>query len=83
VATRDWLSLRQAAEALELEPQRLYRLGRYLRLAPGDPCLPPAVVARARAETGDEERYSAILDWLLGRLRGDGPRGADGPQPLS
>jgi hypothetical protein len=78
VEMQDHLNLRQAAEVLQLEPMRLYRLGRHLHLAPGDPCLPSAVIDRARVEADEEARYRLILDWLLAYLRGTISFGADG-----
>jgi hypothetical protein len=66
--TRELLSLRETADELEIETLRLYRLGRYLRIAPGDPCLPSGVISRAKAETAGERRYRIVLDWLLGNL---------------
>jgi hypothetical protein len=68
MVTHDRLSLRDAADALELERVRLFRLGHYLHLAPGDPCLSPEVILRAYAEPEAEQRYHVVLDWLLDHL---------------
>jgi hypothetical protein len=63
-------SLRDAADALGLDSLRLFRLGRYLHLAPGDKCLPAEVVDRASTEADGERRYRVVLDWLLASLQG-------------
>jgi hypothetical protein len=68
--TRDCLSLREAADELELDSSRLARLGRYLRIVPGDRCLPADLVTRAKAEADAEARYRAVLKWLLEDLQG-------------
>lgn len=72
MARQDRLSLHQVAEALQIEPIRLYRLGRHFRRAPGDPCVPRSVIERARAETETETRYHLILEWFLTQVREDG-----------
>jgi hypothetical protein len=63
--TQEWLSMRETADALWLDPLRLSRLGRHLHLAPGDACIPRTVIALAMSEPSEEERYRAVLDWLL------------------
>lgn len=76
-----YLSLRQVAEALALEPVRLYRLGHHLGLAPRDPCVPRAVVIEAQAKADKELRYRVILGWLLAHLRESRELSEDGSQP--
>ncbi|HLJ69455.1 MAG TPA: hypothetical protein VKX16_19040 [Chloroflexota bacterium] len=71
--TQDHFSLSQAAEILALERLRLIRLGHHLRLAPGDPCIPRAVIDRARHEPEAETRYRHVLEWLLAHLPERGP----------
>ena len=68
-STQALFNLRDTAEALQLDQTRLYRLGRQLRLAPGDPCIPLPVIVQARAELDDELRYRSILQWLLAHWR--------------
>ena len=63
--TQDRLSLRDTADALELESARLLRLGRYLHMTPGDKCIPDDVISRAKAEADGEQRYRMVLGWLL------------------
>lgn len=71
----EYLTLRATAEALDLESWRLSRLGRYLHIMSGTPCIPRTVVARARAESDWEQRYQVVLDWLLANVHGDSRRG--------
>lgn len=66
------VSLREAADELGLESVRLLRLGRYLRLAPGDRCIPLDVIVRVEAEADGEKRYRMVLKWLLDHLQSDG-----------
>ncbi len=70
--TYERLNLRQTADVLALDRLRLFRLGRHLRLTPGDPCIPLSVIARARAEDDEEGRYRVVLDWLLGHSEVNG-----------
>jgi hypothetical protein len=63
------VNLRDAAAALDLPAVRLLRLGRYLGLPPGEPCLPVDVVERAGAADDDDARYQIVLDWLINRPR--------------
>jgi len=67
--TEELLSLRDAAAMLDLATPRVYRLGRYLHMAPGDQCLPLDVIAQARAEPDPETRYRIVLEWLLTHLQ--------------
>lgn len=73
MVTHERVSLRDAADALDIERERLFRLGRYLRLAPGDRCIPRDVIVRARTETDKEKRYRVVLEWVLGDVRGEWP----------
>jgi hypothetical protein len=68
--SRRSLSLRETANALDLDTQRVLRLGRYLCISTGDQCLPPDVVTRARSELDCEQRYRMVLEWLLENPRG-------------
>jgi hypothetical protein len=74
MARDEQVSLRQVAAALDIEPNRLYRLGRHFHFAPGDPCVPRSVVDRAKAEVDLETRYRLILASILSRVREDGSR---------
>lgn len=67
--TNDRVSLRDAADLLNLDRSRLLRLGRSLRLAPQDACLPREVIHRARTEVDDERRYRVVMDRLLEGIR--------------
>jgi hypothetical protein len=70
--TPEWtspLSLRQAATELDVEPWRMARLGRYLRIDANDKCIPREEVERARRESGPDDRYLVILHCLLGEFR--------------
>jgi hypothetical protein len=71
MVTRDRISLRATADLLDLDPLRLFRLGRYLHLAPGDDCLPYDVVLLAQHEEDGEKRYRMVLESLLGKIRSD------------
>jgi hypothetical protein len=63
------LSLRDVADLLELDRIRLFRLGRILYLTPGDQCIPPSVIAKAKLETESERRYAVVRTWLLESYR--------------
>jgi hypothetical protein len=65
---RDRVSLRDAADILELEHVRLVRLAHYLHLAPRDEYIPSEVVMRASGEEDGERRYAMVLEWLLEHL---------------
>jgi hypothetical protein len=69
--THDYVSVRDAADALELDRLRLFRLARYMGRAPGDRCIPCDVISRAIAKEDAEERYQLLLAWFLKRLQGD------------
>lgn len=64
----DRVSLRDAADALELDPLRLVRLAHYLHLAPRDECLPADLISQASSEMDRERRYGIVLEWLLEHL---------------
>ena len=63
------VNLRDAATALDLPTVRLLRLGRYLGIPPGEPCLPVDVVDRAGTAEDGNARYQVVLDWLINRPR--------------
>lgn len=70
-ATNEALNLREAADALGIEPWRLSRLGRYLGLDPREKCLPREEMLRIFQEDGVEDRYCALRLWLLDSLASD------------
>lgn len=72
VATQGYSSLRDAAAALDIEPWRMARLGRYLHIMPMDPVVPTAELERIRQQASSEDRYSAIRTWLLDACRRGG-----------
>lgn len=63
------LTLRQTAAELNIEPWRMARLGRYLRIDADDKCVPRTEIDRARGEVDADGRYMVILHWLLGEFR--------------
>lgn len=63
------VDLQQAAAELNIEPWRLSRLGRYLRIDVHDKCIPRSEIERARGETNSDNRYLVVLQWLLGEFR--------------
>jgi hypothetical protein len=63
------MSLRDAADALDIPLTRLFRLGHYLGLASTDARIPLDVIARAAGEVDTERRYQIIRDWLLAENR--------------
>jgi hypothetical protein len=63
------VTLRQAATELNIEPWRLSRLGRYLRIDADDKCIPRSEIHRALASDSPDGRYLVILHWLLGEFR--------------
>jgi hypothetical protein len=71
MVTRDYISLRDTADVLELDPLRLFRLGRYFHLAPGDACLPYDVIILAQDENNGEKRYRMVLERLLEQIQHD------------
>jgi hypothetical protein len=69
--SRDRINLRTTADLLDLDQQRLFGLGRYLHLTPGDDCIPFDVVNRAQQEDDCEKRYRMVLEWLLAQIQSD------------
>ena len=69
--SRDRINLRTTAELLELDQRRLFGLGRYLHLIPGDDCIPYDVVNFARQQDDREDRYRIVREWLLSQIQGD------------
>jgi hypothetical protein len=62
-------TLQQAAAALDIEPWRMSRLGRYLRIDVDDKCIPHAKIESAGKEDSADKRYMVVVNWLLGELR--------------
>ena len=69
--SRDRINLRTTADLLDLDQHRLFGLGRYLHLTPGDDCIPYDVVNRAQQEDDCEKRYRMVLEWLLAQIQSD------------
>ncbi len=63
------LNLQQAAAELNIEPWRMSRLGRYLRIDADDRCIPREQIEQARREESPDSRYLVVLHWLLGEFR--------------
>lgn len=63
------LNLQQAAAELNIEPWRMSRLGRYLRIDADDKCIPWGQIDQARGKDSPDSRYLVILHWLLGEFR--------------
>lgn len=63
------LTLRQAAAELNIEPWRMSRLGRYLRIDADDKCIPRSQIEHALDSESPDGRYLVILHWLLGEFR--------------
>ncbi len=59
------LSLSEAADELGIESWRLARLGRYLKIWPGEKRLPLEAVQDIKEKETADERYGALLRWLL------------------
>ena len=59
------ISLSDAADELGIESWRLARLGRYLKVWPGEKLLPWAIVQEFKQQTTADERYNALRRWLL------------------
>lgn len=70
---QDYSSARDAADTLGIEPLRLFRLARYMGVAPGDRCIPSDVISCAAAQAGQEGRYQVVLEWFLNRLKREEP----------
>jgi hypothetical protein len=66
--TAQYLKVRDAAEELDLEPERVARLARWLKLDPREQFIPREEVQRLLHEADAEERYNALRCWLLGHL---------------
>ena len=71
IVSRDQTNLRTTAELLDLDQRRLFGLGRYLHLTPGDDCIPYDVVRRVQQEQDREKRYRMVLEWLLAQIQND------------
>ena len=63
------LSLREAAEELGIEPLRVARLGWRLGVASTDKRISRQDVDRMALEDTAQQRYSALLHWLLASVR--------------
>jgi hypothetical protein len=63
------VTLQQAAAELTIEPWRLARLGRYLRIDATDRCIPRSQIELAHREGSPDGRYLVILHWLLREFR--------------
>lgn len=59
------LNLHEAADALEIEPWKLARLGRYLGIDPVEKCIPRDLVQRSTQADTEEDRYRELRHWLL------------------
>ncbi len=66
--TSEYLKVREAAGELGLEPERVARLARWLKLDPREQCIPREEVQRLHDVTDGEERYDALRRWLLAHL---------------
>jgi hypothetical protein len=69
--SRDQINLRTTADLLDLDQRRLFGLGRYLHLTPGDDCIPYEIIGRAQQEEDREKRYRIVLEWLLAQIQSD------------
>lgn len=72
IVSRDRTNLRTTAELLDLDQRRLFGLGRYLHLTPGDDCIPCDFVRLVQQEPDREKRYRMVLEWLLAQIQHDG-----------
>jgi hypothetical protein len=85
VTTGEVLSLRETADALDIEPWRVFRLGRYLGIDPAEKRIPLAEVERISRSDRVEDRFSGVRTWLLGSMRKrEAPlTAADRPEPTT
>jgi hypothetical protein len=63
------LSLNEAADELGIECWRLARLGRLLKIWSGEKRLPREAILHIKEKETAEERYRALLSWLLDDAR--------------
>jgi hypothetical protein len=68
--TGELYSLREAADELAIDTWRLARLGRYLGVPPAEKLLPRQDVQHIKETGSPDERYQALLHWLLSTLQG-------------
>lgn len=68
MATEACLSLNEAADELGIELWRLARLGRFLKILPGEKRIPTQTIQRIKEHGTADERYTALLHWLLDSL---------------
>jgi hypothetical protein len=66
--TDNYLNLWEAADELDIEAWRLSRLGRYLRIDPGEKRIPANEIRSIATLAEPEHRFAAVRSWLLGRL---------------
>ena len=64
------VTLKRAAQELDIPEARLARLARVLKVSPNDPCLPGAIVNSVRSLSADpEQRYMALVPLVVSEIR--------------
>lgn len=66
------MSLRQAADCLDIEQWRVLRLSRFLDLSPYDSLISSDEVDKIGLLNNPDDQYAMLRDWLLSHI----------PQPL-